>query len=70
MVMRVRGLFAFGALGVLGLACYSGLSSLEPFPCASDGTCPNGLLCINDQCVCPTMCGQTCVNTSNDANNC
>jgi hypothetical protein len=64
--MRFRGVLAFGGL----LACYSGLTSLEPFPCADDHTCPSGLLCQNNQCVCPTKCGDTCVDTTSDTSNC
>ena len=69
-----------GALAIAVLACYSGLSSLEPFPCASDGTCPKGFFCTGDPgspqckstCDAPTTScdGKTCTDTSTDTNNC
>jgi hypothetical protein len=61
----------FVLVGALLVACYSGLTSLEPFPCANDGKCPNGLLCNKDkQCTCPLQCGQTCVDPQTDSSNC
>jgi hypothetical protein len=63
---------------VLANACYSGLGSLAAFPCALDGTCPNGFDCnAGKQCVpsqqCDTgdvSCGGSCVDVSTDSSNC
>jgi len=67
---RLSGALAFASLAFVTIACYSGLSNLEPFPCADDGTCPNGILCENGECVCPETCGGSCTDTTSDPNNC
>jgi hypothetical protein len=40
----------FGAIAVVlttyAAACAKDLSQLEPFPCAKDGTCPDGMACV------------------------
>jgi hypothetical protein len=49
---RIRAfvsLVAAAAL-VLASACAKKLADLEPFPCAKDGTCPDGLSCVNGLC--------------------
>jgi hypothetical protein len=67
MVKRLSSIaFAF----VSFVACYSGYSANEPFPCAADGTCPPGILCRNGSCVCPLSCTGGCVDDATDSNNC
>jgi len=68
MVKRLAGHLAFAS--ILALGCYSGLTNLAPFPCADDGTCPNGLICKGGSCTCPLSCDSTCVDPDVDAANC
>jgi hypothetical protein len=46
----VRGA-ALAALALGALSCAKGLSDLQPYPCAKDGTCPDGLSCTQGNCV-------------------
>jgi hypothetical protein len=48
-------------------ACYSGLESLAPFPCAIDGTCPDGFICQDKSCNAATL-GSPCVSDATCAN--
>jgi hypothetical protein len=61
--------------------CAKSLISLAPFPCAMDGTCPDGFTCVTQQggtaCYpslsCPggqSQCGDACADVSSDAANC
>jgi hypothetical protein len=63
---------------LLVIACAQDLSSLTPFPCALDGTCPAGYDCTAEkQCEPAPTCAQgmvdcagTCVVTASDPENC
>lgn len=63
-------------VALVAIACAESLTSLAPFPCAQDGTCPDGFGCSDaTECVptCPageTFCGGGCVTTASDPNNC
>jgi hypothetical protein len=46
--------FAVVLVALVAVACAKDLSSLEPFPCALDGTCPGGFVC--NQALAPSEC--------------
>ncbi len=62
--------------------CAKSLDALAPFPCAMDGSCPDGFSCVsggggtqacypNQTCTSgQTQCGLACADTSSDTSNC
>ncbi len=75
MIRHVLALLALVLLVVAG--CSKSLSQLAPFPCAKDGTCPDGYDCTSArQCVVRASCAGgedcsgTCVDLTTDERNC
>lgn len=54
---------ALGAVLLASSACIPGLEEMVPFPCASDGTCPLGLACVEQACRAPAL-GGACQATT------